>query len=500
MSGLRISQIETIDPGAPVTSDDLAALSRGFSGSAHLQTETVSQVIARQNTGFPPPSADTAYIVAGQQAGLLTGPLYTFLKAASAVRLARLLSETASRQILPLFWIAGEDHDLLEVNRITIGGRRFVHEYGGDLSRGIAPQVGTIPLLDQKAPLLDFLAQNLLPTEYTGTTLDMIAAADFTNYTSAFKSLLQALFSSDDLRVLDPLESRALTSKVLSSLVARWPVVIEGLKAGQQQQGAAGDPAPLSSARIYEIVDGRRVPIDLDERGGLISEGHLSLEELAKVILRRGDDFSPSAALRPLCQDGALPVMATLGGPTELHYLRQILPIYDRFDITPSARLSRISATFISPGIGKAVRKAGLSPADLLAHGRDHSEQSDGPSDPRLTEIETRGQALLEALDRLDTVESPRWLRSGRSSIEKGIGRVTSGLRDQSAEELGRSRKQLARIAEAIRPGGKPQERVINIFELINRYGPDFIPTVLEVLDPIARGHQLVYLASGEEK
>ena len=68
------------------------------------------------------------YVVAGQQAGLLTGPLYTILKAATAINLAAGLQRTTGVPHAPLFWMASEDHDLLEVNRCTLNGRRFVAE------------------------------------------------------------------------------------------------------------------------------------------------------------------------------------------------------------------------------------------------------------------------------------------------------------------------------------------------------------------------------------
>ncbi|RKJ08307.1 bacillithiol biosynthesis BshC, partial [Butyricicoccus sp. 1XD8-22] len=55
-------------------------------------------------------------IVGGQQAGILTGPLYSIHKAITVILLAKEQSEKLGEKILPLFWIAGEDHDLEEIN------------------------------------------------------------------------------------------------------------------------------------------------------------------------------------------------------------------------------------------------------------------------------------------------------------------------------------------------------------------------------------------------
>ncbi len=55
-------------------------------------------------------------VVGGQQAGLLTGPLYTIHKIISIIVLARQQEEALQIPVVPIFWVAGEDHDLEEIN------------------------------------------------------------------------------------------------------------------------------------------------------------------------------------------------------------------------------------------------------------------------------------------------------------------------------------------------------------------------------------------------
>src|SRR5207249_2699439 len=54
-------------------------------------------------------------VVTGQQVGLFTGPAYTIYKALTAVKLA---THYACRgiKVVPIFWMATEDHDLAEVD------------------------------------------------------------------------------------------------------------------------------------------------------------------------------------------------------------------------------------------------------------------------------------------------------------------------------------------------------------------------------------------------
>ena len=53
--------------------------------------------------------------ITGQQVGLFGGPLYSLLKAASAINAAAELVR-AGISAVPVFWLATEDHDLDEIN------------------------------------------------------------------------------------------------------------------------------------------------------------------------------------------------------------------------------------------------------------------------------------------------------------------------------------------------------------------------------------------------
>src|SRR5260370_34353471 len=61
-------------------------------------------------------------VVTGQQVTLFGGPLFTILKAATAIRKARDASIAGSPHI-PIFWLATEDHDLAEADHVTFPDR-----------------------------------------------------------------------------------------------------------------------------------------------------------------------------------------------------------------------------------------------------------------------------------------------------------------------------------------------------------------------------------------
>lgn len=466
------------------------------SASPWLDREAVAREIARQNPGLPAPAPAWDYVVAGQQAGLLTGPLYTFLKAATAIAVARDLAAGTGRPIQPLFWIASEDHDVLEVNRVTVGGRRFVHEYGGQIARGRMPQVADIDLHAAREPLLEFLRSTLPATEFTPWVLDEVAAADWSNYATACAGLLRALFARWELRMVDPIALRSLTAPVLASVVARWPAARVALDEGGARLRAVGLRAPIEELRLFEIAGGRRVPIEAaggsqSVEGLRIGGSVLGWEEAAAAIRQAPERFSAGAVLRAVCQDGALPIVATIGGPSELAYLWQAVAVAAAVGVRSSARWPRISATFVGPPVARALAAAGLGAREAFAlgePGRDEAVQ--GERDPRGAAIKQRGQELLQTLEELAVPGDPRWLRSSREAIQSAVARVVARLDEEHAAQQGRTRERLEKIAAAVWPEGRLQERVINVYELLNLHGADFVRAVVEELDPWALAHR----------
>ncbi len=64
---------------------------------------------------------ESVVVIGGQQAGLLSGPLYTIHKIISIIQFAKEQEQKLNIPVIPVFWIAGEDHDYDEVNHVFFG-------------------------------------------------------------------------------------------------------------------------------------------------------------------------------------------------------------------------------------------------------------------------------------------------------------------------------------------------------------------------------------------
>lgn len=121
-----------IPADAPVPDmDSLFARARALSReSSRYPLNSLRDILARENRRIG--AVDTAlesvrsigpgavFVVAGQQAGLFGGPLYTLYKAMHAVRLAERIAAATGTTVIPVFWTASDDHDFDEVRSIGV--------------------------------------------------------------------------------------------------------------------------------------------------------------------------------------------------------------------------------------------------------------------------------------------------------------------------------------------------------------------------------------------
>ena len=130
--------------------------------------------LAEQNPGNPSlallAQEGTVAVVSGQQVGLFSGPAYTIFKALSAIRLAEQLTAQGLPAV-PVFWLATEDHDLVEINQAWVFNA--AHEVIGLKSSSTNPLGGP-------AELAYFAQSQVLYSRLLGRMPVMLHRAGFT--------------------------------------------------------------------------------------------------------------------------------------------------------------------------------------------------------------------------------------------------------------------------------------------------------------------------------
>jgi hypothetical protein len=134
---------------------------------------------------------------------------------------------------------------------------------------------------------------------------------------------------------------------------------------------------------------------------------------------------------------------------------------------------------------------------DLPADGAETRVGDTRAGDPARDAIREKTRALLAEIDRHAPHPEPRWLRKGRDAIEAGARRILDELAEQQRAARGRDRERVDKIRAAILPGGKLQERVVNVTQFLNLHGAEFIERAIEDLDPWDARHQVVAIHAG---
>jgi len=149
------SQVSRFYPHRPAVGDVAQhALQLGATFPAERR-QKIASILERQNKGFGSSQGTfdaiarlrtgAVAVISGQQVGLFGGPLYSLLKAAHVVALARELSEQGIDAV-PIFWLATEDHDLAEINHTVLPHAGKLREFASTAAGGPDQPVGEIRL------------------------------------------------------------------------------------------------------------------------------------------------------------------------------------------------------------------------------------------------------------------------------------------------------------------------------------------------------------------
>lgn len=491
----------------------------------------VVDVLREQNRNFGPSNqidsavsenldrlaAGAVTIVTGQQAGLFSGPAFSFYKALSAIRCAE---ETTRRGIeaVPIFWIATEDHDLAEVNHTFWNTRQGLTRYelpARDEFTG--RRVGDVPLGDSVQSTVADAAKTL-----DGACMETISAALRESYSpdetygSAFAKLMSRLLAGRGIIFLDPLDSRLhrIAAPIFSRAFAESGELREALLARSQELESAGFHAQVKVTRestlLFFTVNGRREPVRTRNGRFFAGETEFSSPQLAQVIEKTPEAFSPNALLRPIVQDALLPTAAYIGGPAEVAYLAQSQVIYQRILGRMPAVLPRASFTFVEPPISRFLALYDLGFNDILAgpqHVRAKMEQKSLPgglssrfdrSEQALRNLLDEFKAPLENLD----VTLVGALQSTQEKILHQFNQLRGKAGRAENFRTGVLDRHQHILFDALYPEGGLQERSLCFLPFLAAYGSDILDKLLQVsyvgspsaADSKSREHQIIFL------
>jgi bacillithiol synthase len=443
-------------------------------------------------------------VTSGQQPGLFTGPLYTVHKALSTAALARVLERQWSRPVVPIFWIAGDDHDFAEASHTA-----WLSADGSLVSASLPPRPPDAPLTPMyRQPLgdgvtgaLEALGAGLPPSEFRDETLAWLGRHYLPQATVA------AAFAGALAELLAPSGIVCFDSTHPAAKAAAAPIILRALEhAGaidadlERQSEALGETSRTSGVMVGDgaalvMLEGKqgRDRLMASDDGFVTRRGRerFSLPDLAAIAVREPTRLSPNVLLRPVVESAILPTVSYLGGPAELRYLAFTPPLYRRLGIERQRPLPRWSGVLVEPRVDRVMEKFGIELAELL--------EPSGSLEARLV----RSQLPREGLEALAAIraaveEGYGTLEKTASDIDPTLARPIQGARHQAlagtqdvekklVQHLKRRQEtelgQIGRARTAVLPAGKPQERVLTMAPFLARYGPALVDDLRDAIE-----------------
>lgn len=450
-----------------------------------------------------------AVVVTGQQAGLFGGPLFVLYKVLAARKVAAALQAARRAPVVPVFWVASDDHDFAEVRTCTVldeAGRLRTLRY--EPRREPAAQPASKIVLDETVTELVAELKRCLPeSPHRETVVDLVGRcyAPGATLAGAFAQLISLLFP--DVVVLDPSDPRikALVVPVLTREIHEesptsrlaQDVGARLLAAGYHQQV----PVRPGFLNLFVVMDGERRALgtqngDVEVRG---LGRRIPRGEAERMLAQDPTPWSPGALLRPLAQDHLLPTAAYVGGPAEIAYHAQIGPSYGHFQIPRPVLVPRPGVTLLEPSQARVLETEGLSLTDMQADPEAIVRRWAHEAYPDVEDAFTRVRASLERdmreveekLGALDpTLRAAADAARGRAlhQIESFHEKSTRALKKRDQARADR----LRRTRDALFPGGSFQERGLSTIGVFCRHGAAVVETIAAKIDPWAKGHQVI--------
>ena len=459
---------------------------------------------------------DNAYaVVTGQQVGLFSGALYTIYKALTAIKLAEKLSQRASAPVVPIFWLATDDHDFAEINHIDLldqtGELRRI-SYDDHPPEARVP-VGGLKFSAEIDACVDALDEMTPPSEFKPEILSMLREAyqPGRTFAEAFSLWVTHLFSAHGLVLIDPSHPDliAMAQQPLEREIGEGsPLSRCAMQASERLIKKSYTPQVRQQEGKLNLflAEHERRPIHLAGDGFMVKdpERRFTRDELVETARETPHVLSPNVLMRPLVQDTILPTVAYVGGPGEIAYLAQLRGAYEEFEIPMPVVYPRKGFTLVERHIGSSLEALSLSIQDVwggLSEKRNALAAEEVPAS-----LQRALAGAAESLERdLEVV-----CREA-TAMDGSLGQTADGVRRKIQHQLSvlegkviqaakRNQKivggKLTKLENTLYPNRHLQERVLNVTPLLMKYGFSWLDELYEAVDLTHFDHQVFDLTS----
>ncbi|MDA2515436.1 bacillithiol biosynthesis cysteine-adding enzyme BshC [Bacillus cereus] len=457
---------------------------------------------------------NTYVVIAGQQAGLLTGPLYTIHKVISILQLAKEKEESLGVKVVPVFWIAGEDHDMDEINHTFVAKNKKMKKtifYDRNPKKASASE-SELSVEDCRS-WIEEIFKTYPETNFTKDVLKFVddALKKSNTYVDFFAHLITKIFANSGLILVDSHhpELRKLEIPFFKRIISKYKEVQEGLRNQQEVIKELGYKPIIETkshaVHIFMEIDNERVLLE-EHQGKFVGKDgahSFSYEELIEEMERNPARFSNNVVTRPLMQEYVFPTLAFIGGPGELAYWSELQQVFHTVGFQMPPVVPRLTITYVERDIATDLFDLQLRESDPFLNDVDKlrenwlSNRVEEPIDDHFEKAKKEIADIHISLQQfVKKIEPGLGAFAGKNElkINEQIELLERMLKRNVEKKYEVQLNKFRRIQFALRPLGAPQERVWNVCYYLNQFGLDFVDRVMENPFSWDRKHHVIKL------
>lgn len=473
-------------PECPVQSALDARMKRGDEG--RVNRTVLIEALRRQyaEAGLAEPAhvnalarTDARTVTTGHQLCLATGPAFTVYKALTTLHLARQLEARWGTPVIPVFWLAAEDHDFEEIRSLWDGAGWHSwssEEAGGPVGRMSADNAADTLAVWGRASGLD------------KATVDRVVSASSGTLSQAMRRWIHDVLGQE-LVVLDgddPQLKATFADRMVQDIEeGTLHAEVSRVNAALESAGHAPQVHVRETNLFHLGEEGRNRLVQHGEGWYAGNTTWESTAALVGAVRTHPADFSPNALFRPLYQAFLLPDVAVVGGLAEVAYWLQLSTAYAAFRLPAPALVPRDGVRIAPRPWMELAGRLGIGP-DNLGESLEAWEarwlfRQDLPDVGAWREaMDREADQARTAFSGVDATLSGS-VEAARAKIHKLLdkleGQGRRAIRRRHADELA----ELARLHGWFHPEGVAQERVANVHALSTSWtGPEPLMAMLD--------------------
>jgi len=434
---------------------------------------------------------NTFTITTGHQLNIFTGPLYFLYKIVNAINLAKdLKKEFPHQNFVPIYWMATEDHDFEEINFFNLKNTKIAWD------RQSSGAVGRLKTDDFNSVFEEF--SKLVGTTKNAKYLKELFENSYLkhgNLTSATRYLVNELFGEYGLVIIDgdDIKLKQQFIPIIKDELLNNTSFKEVSKTSKELGENYKIQVNAREINLFYLKENLRERIIFEDNNFKINNTTIafSKDELLDEVSNYPERFSPNVIMRPLFQETILPNLCYIGGGGELAYWFQLKNYFSRVKIPFPILLLRNSVLLASEKQLLKSEKLAISLEELFEKQQDLITKKV----TKLSKIEIDFTKQKEHLKQqfIDLKELAKQTDiSFLGAVNAQEQKQLNGISNLEKRLLKAQKRKLSDVVDRIKllqnelfPNQSLEERTRNFSEIYLELGNEFIPMLLDNLQPL---------------